>query len=206
MVKEHSKSIRPLRAKTVELRRQHILEAAVAVFSERGFHRSTIRDVARAAGISDGAIYTVFANKEALLFGMLDPLGDSSAVSQTPKPAGEFLRESIHRRWQTFTPQTLPMLRVVLSEVLVDRKLRALFMKRVITPALELPVPHFEALTDAGELTITDVGMTMRIMTGALLGLLVLRLLGDETLNTRTDEMPGALADLLLTGLSPRSY
>ncbi len=46
--------------------RDRIVAAAVRVFSEKGFHSSTIADVCRESGLSVGAIYTYFASKEAL--------------------------------------------------------------------------------------------------------------------------------------------
>src|SRR5688572_6793342 len=56
------------------LRHTHILDAAARVFAARGFHRTTIRDIAQAAGVADGTIYKHFANKNALLFSLLDRL------------------------------------------------------------------------------------------------------------------------------------
>ncbi len=46
---------------------QRILEAAIAVFAERGFHNSRVADVAARAGVADGTIYLYFKNKEELL-------------------------------------------------------------------------------------------------------------------------------------------
>jgi AcrR family transcriptional regulator len=48
-------------------RRLQILQAALAVFSERGFHASNVSDVAAAAGVSQGTIYWYFESKEDLL-------------------------------------------------------------------------------------------------------------------------------------------
>jgi TetR/AcrR family transcriptional regulator, transcriptional repressor of aconitase len=49
-----------------ELRRQEIVEAACRCFARRGVHRTTIRDVQREAGLSAGAVYAYFPNKEEL--------------------------------------------------------------------------------------------------------------------------------------------
>ena len=46
--------------------RDRIVAAAVRVFSDKGFHSSTIADVCRESGLSVGAIYTYFPSKEAL--------------------------------------------------------------------------------------------------------------------------------------------
>jgi AcrR family transcriptional regulator len=46
--------------------RDRIVNAAMRVFSEKGYHSSTIADVVRESGLSVGAIYTYFPGKEAL--------------------------------------------------------------------------------------------------------------------------------------------
>ncbi len=53
--------------KVVEDRREQIIDAAMKVFSQKGFLRATNKDIAREAGITPGLIYYYFENKEALL-------------------------------------------------------------------------------------------------------------------------------------------
>jgi len=47
--------------------RQHVLDTALALFRRRGFARTTMRDIADAAGLSLGAAYHYFPSKEALV-------------------------------------------------------------------------------------------------------------------------------------------
>lgn len=47
--------------------RDRILAAAARVFSEKGYHSSTIADVVRESGLSVGAIYTYFSGKDELI-------------------------------------------------------------------------------------------------------------------------------------------
>lgn len=44
-----------------------ILDAAVEVIAENGFHRSQVSKIAKKAGVADGTIYLYFKNKEDLL-------------------------------------------------------------------------------------------------------------------------------------------
>jgi len=46
--------------------RQRIVDAAIDVFGEMGYQRATVQDVVRASGLSVGAVYTYFKNKEEL--------------------------------------------------------------------------------------------------------------------------------------------
>jgi AcrR family transcriptional regulator len=47
--------------------RTRLLEAAVTAFAERGFHGTTTRDIAAAAGMSPAAVYVHYSSKEQLL-------------------------------------------------------------------------------------------------------------------------------------------
>jgi len=55
-----------------ERRREAILAAAKRVFAKKGFHATTIADVAKAAKISYGSIYWYFESKDALFHGLMD--------------------------------------------------------------------------------------------------------------------------------------
>ena len=49
-----------------EERRRQILEAALRVFLDKGYHAANVSDVAAEAGVSQGTIYWYFSSKEEL--------------------------------------------------------------------------------------------------------------------------------------------
>lgn len=53
-----------------ETTRQRLLDAALAAFADRGFHGTTTRDIASAAGMSPAAVYVHYRSKEELLFAL----------------------------------------------------------------------------------------------------------------------------------------
>jgi AcrR family transcriptional regulator len=55
-----------------EARREAILAAAKEVFAAKGFHATTVGDVARAAGIAYGSVYWYFDSKDALFHALMD--------------------------------------------------------------------------------------------------------------------------------------
>jgi len=55
----------------LEARRQSILDAAASVFSKKGMEAATMAEIATEAGISPGAIYRYFENKEELALGCM---------------------------------------------------------------------------------------------------------------------------------------
>jgi AcrR family transcriptional regulator len=53
-----------------EARRSAIIQAVRRVFAEKGFHGTTTRELARAAGVSEALLFKHFPNKEALFSAM----------------------------------------------------------------------------------------------------------------------------------------
>jgi AcrR family transcriptional regulator len=69
----------PQRADSEETRRQ-ILDTALALFRERGFEETTIRDIAARAGLSLGAAYYYFKSKEAIVGAYYDYVQQEHAL------------------------------------------------------------------------------------------------------------------------------
>lgn len=61
-----------LKPETQHARRERILDAAEFCFARSGFHRCTMQDICKEAGVSPGAVYVYFASKEALIAGIAE--------------------------------------------------------------------------------------------------------------------------------------
>jgi TetR/AcrR family transcriptional repressor of uid operon len=61
-----------LKPATQHARRARILDAAELCFARSGFHRCTMQDICREAGISPGALYVYFSSKEDLIAGIVE--------------------------------------------------------------------------------------------------------------------------------------
>lgn len=62
--------------------RKQILDAALRLFSEKGFARTSVRHIAQAAGITDAAIYYHFASKRDLFEALFEERGITPALSE----------------------------------------------------------------------------------------------------------------------------
>jgi AcrR family transcriptional regulator len=204
---EAANPIEAIQAQLVAARRTQILDAATYVFASKGFNRATIRDVAQAAGVADGTIYNYFANKTDLLFGLLDRLNDTErrptslaqvADASIPEFFRAYVRERVEALWSN-----ADLFRAVLPELLANPELRARYYDEVIAPTMALGESAFQGLAASGMMRDLNLPLSMRVVAGSLLGLMVLQLLGDETLAARWREIPDTLADLLLPGLLP---
>jgi len=66
-------------AEFVEGRRGEILDAALAVFGEKGYEAGTMREIAARVGVSEPAIYRHYESKEAILADIVATAGDRIA-------------------------------------------------------------------------------------------------------------------------------
>ncbi|HWL12108.1 MAG TPA: TetR/AcrR family transcriptional regulator [Ureibacillus sp.] len=56
----------------IEIRRRQIVDGALRLFKEKGFHRATTRELAKAAGFSIGTLYEYIRTKEDVLYLVCD--------------------------------------------------------------------------------------------------------------------------------------
>src|SRR5262245_37261824 len=57
--------------KSKEVRREEILDAALAVFAERGYHAASTEEIARRAGISQPYVFRLFGTKKDLFIAVV---------------------------------------------------------------------------------------------------------------------------------------
>ena len=187
----------PIQTMLVAARRTQILDAAITVFSEKGFHRATIKEIARVAGIADGTIYTYFASKDEILLAVLDRLNETTErkqhfVLESEQDLKAFFRTYLQQRMALLWPNA-EVFRAVLPELLVNGELRRQYYEQVLAPTIAVGEQFFQAQSEQIQINIP---LTVRAIAGTLLGLLLLQLLGDETLARQWEELPDVLTTL----------
>ena len=84
----------------INIRRQELVNAAVKLFVNKGFHKTTVREIAKEFGMSMGALYDYIRTKEDILFLVCDyifkSVSDKLQVSMVgEKDAKEKLKNAI---------------------------------------------------------------------------------------------------------------
>jgi len=74
-------------------------------------------------------------------------------------------------------------------------------MREVVEPTMRIGEENFGSRVKQGGMRATDAALATRVTAGAVLGLLVLGLLGDKEVPERWDEASGVLSGLLVNGL-----
>src|SRR5829696_5863307 len=70
-----------LRERRAQLTREEILQAARRLFAERGYARTSVRDVAQAAGVSAQTVYDSIGSKQALVARLNDLIDSEAGVA-----------------------------------------------------------------------------------------------------------------------------
>ncbi|MFH2127233.1 MAG: TetR/AcrR family transcriptional regulator [Pseudomonadota bacterium] len=120
-----------------EEKKQKILDSAKQVFSEKGYHKSTIGEIAARAGVAHGTIYTYFPNKHALATELLGTWGASGFLESLPSLGGkqhspeEFL-QIIADKFIGDLDERAPLIRFRISEAMVNEELGPEYFRRLI--------------------------------------------------------------------------
>ena len=194
-------------------RPQELLDAALAVFAERGYRNARIDDVAEAAGVTKGAVYHHFANKEQLLSRAIEhylakAFGDLDALLRGEKgPASMRIRLLLRRGFGSSDPSRRRVLALLLQDLRHDvpRAYRQWLaggpMKgwRRLAELIEEGKANGEFRPDV------DAESAARVVIAGLMAQLVWQGLADEVPGLAIDEdrLVDSTVDLLLHGLRP---
>ncbi len=189
-------------------KQDQILDAAARLFAERGFHRTTTKDIALAAEVSEGTLYNYFDNKNDLLFSILERLGEYELPTNWKDEAlatgaREFMAQMLGLR-RSFVEQNAVMLQAILSEILANAGLRQRYNAQMIAPTVAALEQDFEARAQLGQLiSDLDAPATARLIISLYLGLFILQVLGDPLVKGEWDRLVDSFIHMVFDGLSP---
>jgi TetR/AcrR family transcriptional regulator, regulator of mycofactocin system len=87
-----------LRERKKQRTREQIIEAAMGLFAERGYHATTIADIAEAADVAPRTFFSYFPSKEAVVFHDVESELDGLAGALRDRLPGETAFDAL-RRW-----------------------------------------------------------------------------------------------------------
>lgn len=199
----------PWHEQLVETRREQILQAAVQVFSERGFHRSTIKAIASAAGIAEGTIYNYFGSKRELLIAMIDRFALESVkqiISDEAYSEPEDLIRAILKDRLDMLRERHSIFMAIFPEVLLSDELRRLLFGEMIFPVMDSSRNAVAKGVAAGRFREVDPLIFTRMVMGAMMSYMFLSL--SDEINTykgmSNDEIIDAWLDVFFYGLVKR--
>lgn len=194
-----------------EARPAEILDAALTVFSARGFAAAKLDDVAKEAGVSKGTLYLYFESKEALFEAMALELMrvpvmaqlDTIAKAETATEALRQLIQFMTRMLDDTRRSALPKL--IIAESAGFPELARIWLKTVIQPVRKRLAALIEAGIARGEFRPVDPWETTKLVIAPFLLTALWRKTFEHIDNRRFDfaALLRQHTEFLLRGLAP---
>ncbi len=159
-----------------EARPDEVLDAALVLFGDQGFARTTVDQIARKAGLSKGAVYLYFQSKEAILEGLvaraIGPVTEAAfdrieSFRGDPRPVIEGFVRLLVGAMRDPNVRSIPLL--VIHEAPGAPDVAAMFRRSVLDRAL----PALSALiaqgAASGHIRAVDPELTTRTIMGPLI-------------------------------------
>lgn len=198
-----------MRAAQSARRREQLLEAALALFSQEGFRGTSVRDITRRAGVTEAVLYHYFANKADLWATVLATYAPFSRVAVILDEVGS---APIDAALATLGAELLGLMRerrqlvlTLLSEAPAAPEVAAVLGQFLQGVASDL-ARFLTQRQQAGEIAAgVDMPAVARAFQGALLArFLTTSLMPQPEANRDDREEVARLVVALMRGLAPR--
>jgi len=202
------------RTRRKQARPGELLDAALALFVEKGFAATRVEEVAARAGVSKGTLFLYFPSKEALFKAVVREnagrhLADAlREVAEFTGSSAELLRKFLRRWWTQYggTPAA-GLTKLMVSEAANFPDLAQYYQNEVVGPSHELLRRVVQRGIDRGEFRPVPVARLVHLVVAPLLQMVTWQhALGHCCPHIQENE-PMALielhADLLIRGLQP---
>jgi len=160
------------KAQMAEARRTQILMGAAQVFSKKGYHQATTKEIAEAAEVAEGTIYNYFDNKHELLMAMMELLGKWSLEGvvreNPPNDPKDFLTTLLHDLYQLLQERG-DFAAPILAEILTDVELRQTLYQQLAKPIATYAEEYLETHTPSSSLRRKDPIIMAYTLMGAML-------------------------------------
>jgi AcrR family transcriptional regulator len=158
-----------------EARPDEVLDAALELFTQKGFSATRVDDIAAKAGISKGAVYLYFPSKEAILEGLVrravlpiadHALGMISHYDGDPRFAVSMVMKMIGGRLSD--PKLLAVPRLIIREVVHFPHLAEMYRREVLDRVIPVVETLIKRGIDQGYLRQVDPNLTIRSIVGPI--------------------------------------
>ena len=148
--------------------KERILEAALELFSQKGFAGTNIRELSASLGLVKSGIYKHFESKEAVWNALLDRMmayygerfGSPENLPPVPESSEELIRLTMRMVDFTVHDEKIVMTRKLLAlEQFRDARAKALATKHFLTGLTQMFTPVFRGMMDKGLLRLDDPEM-----------------------------------------------
>jgi AcrR family transcriptional regulator len=190
-------------------RREDILQASLHLFAERGFHGTSMRDIARAADITEGLIYHYFASKRDLFRAIIEERSFLPLLRTLPELADQLdlraLLIVLARGFFDVLRQNTKLIRLLLQEVQVFPEEKEAFFADAVGQSISELASILDARMSKRARSQVDPQVASRLFFNALLAFFVEQeiLGGKHMLPASEHDYIEHLVDMIVKRLGP---
>jgi hypothetical protein len=140
------------------------------------------------------------------MLGIFDRLNETDQRAEdfsqfTVEDFRSFMKAYLQHRLTVIQAGNFEVFKVVLSEIIVNKELRELYQQKILEPTFAMAEAYFQRWVAQRVIKPVNISLTMRAISGMVLGLIVERIIGDQTLEAQWDELPDFLTSMILDGM-----
>ncbi len=192
-------------------KQERVLQAAMAVFADRGFSAASTSEIAKEAGVAAGTVFRFYRTKKDLLLGVVTPVFRRFVAPQFVaavrglleddyEDLAAFLRVLLSDRMQFVRRHRLAV-RIALQETPLHPELRQLWQELVVDELEPLALETVVRLQAQGLVRPVPPGVAARTVLSVLAGFLVYRFFVLPEADWNDQAEIEALIDVLVGGL-----
>jgi AcrR family transcriptional regulator len=193
-----------------EMRKQQILDAALPIFSRKGFALTTTSEIAEAAGVAEGTIYNYFPNKRELFIAVIKNLIITmhlmELIEKLPDNGTPFVFQDILQDRLKFAEnESVSYIMGLMSEIQRDPELKKLYAEQFIKPFFLKMEGAYNNMIASGKIRKMNPAIATRIIGGMIIGFIMIRTIeGDNSplKNIPRDEIANEISNFVYKGIA----
>lgn len=159
-----------------EARPDEVLDAALQLFTEKGFANTRVEDIAVRAGLSKGAVYLYFPSKEAILEGLVKravlPIAESAAAFARnyvgdPRIAMTMMLKTVGAKLSE--PGVIAIPKLMMREMINFPNFAASYRREVLDRVLPIAEQLIKSGVAEGYFRPVDPHLTIRSIVGPIM-------------------------------------
>lgn len=198
-------------------REEEILEAAIKIFSEKGYSAATTSEIAKEAGIAEGTIFRYFKTKKDILkkvmIKLITVIGEKimtkrlTEIFENKKNLDEKeLLKLLLKDRLSIALKYFDMLKVVLTEIQYHEDLKEAFINNIIMRGKNILALYFKQGIEDGTFRDIDINITIRSFLGMMGMYIIQKQFIPELIQIEDDEQLDMMIDLILYGISNKKH
>lgn len=198
--------------KALENREEQILQAAIRVFSKKGYSGGTTSEIAKEANISEGTIFRYFRNKKEILNKIIFACSDIVSKNFVMKPIKKIIQENKEKNYKEILKRILKdrieileknseLIIVVMGEIAHNEEMQNILSDNISKIINELAKEMQSLGNISEEFKEVNLKVTLRSILGMIMMHVVQKNIAPELIELTEEEQLDNMVEIILYGV-----